>query len=87
MEHRCYDGRTYEVLRVSLVQRDAMALELWDTTEGGRCLVLQVFYSDAYGKMTISLFKSELPLELVEWFVRRARELLPPENDPHAPTM
>jgi hypothetical protein len=38
---------------------------------------LEAFYSDSNGTMTFSAHREDLALDVVEWFVRKARELLP----------
>jgi len=65
----------YRTVRGSDVQRDGMFLELIDESTGDE--VAEVFYSDVTRKMTISVFRPELPLE-VELLIERAKhELLP----------
>lgn len=60
------------------VQRDGMFLELIDTTTGDA--VAEVFYSDATQEMTISVFRPELPLQIVELLIERAKHDLPPKH-------
>jgi hypothetical protein len=40
--------------------------------------VLEVFYSDETDKMTLTAFRSAIPLEAVEWVTHAARTRLPP---------
>jgi len=69
-----YQGKRYATLRASDLPRDGMALEL--LTEGET--VAEVFYSDASGEFTISLFRESLPLPVAERLISVAREVLPP---------
>lgn len=63
-------GRDYNATIGSDVQRDGMYLELAD--QDGR-IVGEIFFSDIDGKMTITLFLPEVPVEVVEWMIARAR--------------
>lgn len=65
-------------MRGSDVRRDGMFLELIDENTGDE--VAEVFYADATGAMTISVFKQELPLVCVERLIEKAKHDLPPEN-------
>jgi hypothetical protein len=69
----------YRTVRGSDLQRDGMYLELIDESTGDE--VAEVFYSDATHKMTISVFQPELPLEIVELLIERAKHELPPKVD------
>lgn len=53
-----------------------MFLELIEQSTGDE--VAEVFYSDATGEMTISVFKPGLPLEVVELLIERGKRELPP---------
>lgn len=68
----------YSSVRGSDVKRDGMYLELIDESTGDE--VAEIFYSDATHKMTISVFRSELPLEVIELLIERAKHDLPPIN-------
>lgn len=65
----------YRTARGSDVQRDGMYLELIDESTGDE--VAEVFYSDVRNEWTISVFKPELPLRVVESLIERARRDLP----------
>ena len=71
-------GRSYGIYMQSDVDRDGMALELMDETERPHSLVLEVFYADADGTMTLTAFREAIPLALVEMVVSQARLKLPP---------
>jgi hypothetical protein len=73
-----FRGRQYELIRASDVESDGMWLELYALSGGGRSQMLDAFYSDACGEMNLTAYAPDMPLELVEWFVSRARQLLPP---------
>ena len=68
----------YRTVRGSDVRRDGMCLELIDEGTGDE--VAEVFYSDVTHEMTISVFKPELPLPVVELLIERAKHDLPPTN-------
>lgn len=77
MEFKEFGDKRYELLRVSDVDRDGMWLELRDATYNE---VLTIFYSDASGQMTFTAYEQDLSLDLVEWFIQKARQALPPLN-------
>lgn len=72
--------RRYEIYIQSDVQRDGMALELIDETEHPYVLVLEVFYADSDGALTLTAYRTAIPLELVERVTPLARLRLPPSN-------
>lgn len=73
-------GRQYEIYMQSDVHRDGMALELMDETENPHALVLEVFYADADGALTLTAHRDAVPLELVERVTSQARLRLPPSS-------
>jgi RNA polymerase subunit RPABC4/transcription elongation factor Spt4 len=73
-------GSRFEVVLASDVERDGMALELTRLDESGSGPALEAFYSDADGSMTFLAHRpTEVPLEVVERFIQRARAVLPPQ--------
>ena len=66
-------GRRYGIYMASDVHRDGMGLELMDETERPHALVLEVFFSDADGAMTLTAYREAIPLELVEEVTSQAR--------------
>lgn len=68
----------YRTVRGSDVQRDGMYLELIEESTGDE--VAEVFYSDATHEMTISVFRPELPLRVVESLIEKAKHDLPPTH-------
>ena len=54
-----------------------MYLELIDEETGDE--VAEVFFSDATRQMTVSVYRAELPLDLVELLIDRAKRDLPPK--------
>lgn len=76
MMFRDFDGRHYELIRASDVVRDGMWLELWDCAAGCDDYVLAAFYCDHTERMTFSAQCQE-PLDLVDWFIQKAHEVLP----------
>ena len=70
--------RQYRAVMASDLKRDGMALELVDASGGET--VAEVFYSDATGRMTLTTFRRDLPLEAAEWLIARAKASLPPAD-------
>jgi hypothetical protein len=66
----------YRTVRGSDIGRDGMFLELMDS-ETAR-VVAEVFFSDTTQKMTLSIFQADLPLDVVELLIARAKLDLPP---------
>lgn len=66
----------YGTVRGSDVQRDGMFLELTDARTGK--VVAEVFYSDSTNQMTLSLFQQDLPVDVVELLIAKAKRELPP---------
>ena len=71
-------GRTYVCIRGSDVDRDGMYLELSEISGAQTRIAMEIFYSDATGDMTVSLFDNAMPLPVVEWMIASAKESLPP---------
>lgn len=76
MEH---DGREYSYLIGSDLVRDGMYVEVTDRLDSAN-EILEIFYSDVSHKMSVTLYKWDLPLEVVEWAISVARERLPPNT-------
>lgn len=75
-----FRGRRYSYLIGSDVERDGMYLELSDVTEE-TADVLEVFYSDQTGAMTVTTFCENIAFEAVEWALDQARSRLLPATD------
>jgi hypothetical protein len=74
---------TFRIVRGSDIQRDGMYLELVDCVSGDE--VAEVFYSDESSKMKITLFRQDVPVEVVEHLIEKAKRDLPPvPSDPKA---
>jgi hypothetical protein len=73
-----HEGKIYRVVRGSDVHRDGMFLELW-SAQTPETQLFEVFYSDVTNKMEFVCFKQEdVPIEVVEEYLRQARFLLTP---------
>ena len=57
--------------------RDGLGLELWHSGQQ----VGEIFRSDEHRSMTISLWKEDLPLDVIERFVANAKDRLLPYSD------
>jgi hypothetical protein len=68
-------GKVYDFIRGSDVQRDGMYLEV-SISNGPQ--VIEIFYSDKTGKMTVTLLQQDVPLEVLEESIAFARTYLPP---------
>jgi len=69
-----FQGHCYSTVRACDLKRDGMGLELSCDTR----LVAEIFYLDATGEFTISLFEQSVPLPIIEQFIAEARiELVP----------
>lgn len=75
-----FDGKRYASVRGSDIQRDGMYLEVHEA-DGGARAILEVFYSDAKHRFTLSLFAENVPVELVEMAIATARADLPADRE------
>jgi hypothetical protein len=75
-----FDGRQFEVVMASDLDRDGMALELTDLAdESGVGPVLEAFWHDSEPGSDFIVHRSTvLPLPVIERFVEEARRRLPP---------
>lgn len=60
---------TFRFLIASDVIADAMILEVW----AGEEQVMDVWCSDTSGEMTVSLYRRDLPVEVVEQAIAKAK--------------
>ena len=74
-------GREYRTVRASDSKRNGLALELVAMREGKT--VAEVFYSDATGEFTVSVFERDVPLTVIEHLTQAARIALLPEKKVH----
>lgn len=75
-----YKGQTYRVVRGSDLQRDGMYLEMWSAKHPEKQLC-EVFYSDITHTMAFAcLDPEEIPLEVLEEYLRQSRHLLTPTS-------
>jgi hypothetical protein len=72
-----FDGRKFEMMIASDLERDGMWLEAWE----GSCQVAGVFYSDVNGKFSLHALNEDLPLDLVDYLSSTARERLVPATE------
>ena len=75
-----YNGHTYRVVRGSDLQRNGMYLELWSAKHPEKQLC-EVFYLDNTHTMAFAcLDPEEIPLEVLEEYLRQSRHLLTPTS-------
>lgn len=67
----------YKSVRGSDVARDGMYLELLTPDDQ---LVLEIFYSDSTGKMSVTLYQESVPVEAIEAFIPYAKWALTPRS-------
>jgi hypothetical protein len=77
-----FEGIEYELVLASDLERDGMMLEVCDVSAQPKEQVLEVFYSDVSGAMTLTTFDHSVPLGLVEIIMAEARKRLPLVNGP-----
>jgi hypothetical protein len=63
--------------RSSDLQRDGLYLEVSDADNKP---LLEIFYSDATHQTTMTTLSNDVPLDVVEWAIGQAKELLAPIN-------
>ena len=71
-------GGRYICVRCSDVDRDGMYLELRGIDDEDEQLTAEIFYSDQTAEMTMTLFRKDVPLPVIEWILAEAKEALPP---------
>jgi len=76
-----HHGKDYGYVVGSDLVRDGMYIEVSDDAEGTQT-VIEVFYSDVTHRMCVTLYKPDVPLEVVEWAIAIARERLPVKTIP-----
>lgn len=69
-------GEKYEGLIGSDLERDGMYLEISEFPSLE--VILEIFYSDITNKFSITLFKENVPLELIEEAIKIAKQRLVP---------
>jgi hypothetical protein len=74
MQFECRE-RAYSGLIGSDIERDGMYLEITDVAD--HTVVLEVFFSDRASRLTLTAFRPDVPLELVEWAIQMAKQRLP----------
>ena len=74
------DGSEYHCIVGSDVTRDGMYLEVSEQASGSD-VIIEIFYSDLDHQMSVTLFKPDVPLEVVEWAISMARQRLPVRSD------
>ncbi len=74
-------GLKFRSIMGSDVSRDGMFLELAEDSNHAN-LLLEVFYSDRDGSMTLSAFAEAIPLPIVQEFISEAQRRLPPKTPP-----
>lgn len=62
-----YNGRRYEIIFGSDVQRDCVYLELSDRSKEPFEVLAEVIHYDEIGKVVFSCYKEEIPFPLVQW--------------------
>jgi hypothetical protein len=66
----------YTIVRGSDVDRDGMYLEL--SEKESKKIIAEVFHSDRTHDFSLSCFRPDIPLALIESLINDAKQLLPP---------
>jgi predicted regulator of amino acid metabolism with ACT domain len=68
-------GHRYEVIVSSSVEREGMAVEVWDAESPTAVELFEVFHHDPSGSRTMTVWtERELPVELISEALRLAEE-------------
>lgn len=73
-----HGGKEYRYIMGSDVIRDGMYIEVSDQPDNADA-VIEIFFSDISYDMVVTLFKPNVPLEVLEWAISVARQRLPVE--------
>lgn len=73
-----HNNINYELLCWSDVVRDDVYLELNKAHTNPFVQIAEVFYSDVTDEFTLSCFVENIPLDLIEQLIAKAKETLPP---------
>ncbi len=73
-----YEGRKYEIIFGSDVQRNGVYLELSDRTNETIEVIAEVFHYDEIGKVVFNCYRKSVPYQLIAWlFDEVAKERWP----------
>ncbi|MGI9034451.1 MAG: hypothetical protein ACR2GD_00275 [Pyrinomonadaceae bacterium] len=72
-------GGKFEGTIGSGLERDGMFLEVTETKNSTQ-LFIEIFYSDATNKFSVTLFKENVDLELIEQAIKFAKQRLVPDS-------
>ena len=64
-----YNGKKYEILFGSDVQRDCVFLELSDRSKEPFEVLAEVIHYDEIGKVVFSSYHEEIPFPLIKWLM------------------
>jgi hypothetical protein len=70
------EGIEYTIVRGSDVDRDGMYLQL--SEKESEKIIAEIFYSDRTHDVSLSCFRPDIPLALIESLIDDAKQLLPP---------
>jgi len=68
-ETKTFQGRQYEIIFGSDVQRDGVYLELSDRTGNTAEVLAEVFHYDEEGKVVFNCHRKDIPLPLIKWLM------------------
>ena len=72
--------KQYSYTMGSDVVRDGMYIEVSDQPNGTNAII-EVFYSDVSHEMSVTLFRPDVPLAVLEWAIALAHRRLPARAD------
>jgi hypothetical protein len=68
------DGRTFKIVLGSNVGHadlpEGCFIELWDMETPERSVILDAFRSNADGRITVSMYRHDIPLEVLKHFLQ-----------------
>ena len=67
-------SESFHQIVASDIDRHTLSLELWD----GDDQIAEIAYSDTTHEMTVSLWRQDVPLKVIEEMIEYAKRRLPP---------
>ena len=75
-----HSNNQYSYIRGSDITRDGMYIEVSDKLNNANAII-EIFYSDVSHQMSVTLYKQDVPLEVVEWAIAIAHKHLPVQKN------
>ena len=75
-----HGNNQYSYIRGSDVTRDGMYIEVSEKLNTANPII-EIFYSDVSHQMSVTLYKQDVPLEVLEWAIAIAHKHLPVQKN------